>query len=226
MPTYLELTNSLILEAGVSSSTLAALTGVSGELLRLKNWIAQADLEIQELHFDWQFLREDVSFQTVAGQAHYTLVESGTTDLSEWKLDSFRTYLTSGGYGNETFLSEKNWDEFRDVYLFNTYRTTQSRPIAIAEKPDKSLYLGPAPNDIYTITGEYYRTPTTLSADADVSDIPPRFHMAIVYKAMMYYGALEAAPEVYQSGEKQFNDMILKLEMNQLPAGFVGAPLA
>ena len=47
--------------------------------------------------------------------------------------------------------------------------------------------------------------------------MPERFHMMIVYAAMMYYGIFEAANEVYARGEKYYNKFYSKLSTDQAP---------
>ena len=192
----------------------------------MRNWIIQADQEIQLMHHDWQFLRTGVSFNTTAGANNYTPAAAGVTDLSAWKPDSFRIYHTATGVGSETFLGDAvSYDEFRNYWLFNMRRTTQSRPITISIGPDFSLWLGPVPNDIYTVVGEYFHTPAVLSNDADVSEIPARFQMIIVYKAMMSYGTFEAAPEVLAAGANKYRELLSALTANQGPTPSLGGAL-
>jgi hypothetical protein len=47
--------------------------------------------------------------------------------------------------------------------------------------------------------------------------MPEQYHMAIVWKAMMYYGASEAAPEIYDAGEKWFKTIFKQLSDEQAP---------
>ena len=96
-------------------------------------------------------------------------------------------------------------------------RSTQSRPVSWAVAPDHSLVLGPVPNDVYTVVGEYFKEPTMMSADTDTSAIPSRYQMVIVYRAMMKYAPYEAAGEIYQAGKDEYRKMLDALEINQLP---------
>jgi hypothetical protein len=41
--------------------------------------------------------------------------------------------------------------------------------------------------------------------------------MAIVYKAMMYYGAYESAPEIYDQGEKGYKDFLSRMMSDRMP---------
>ena len=112
----------------------------------MTNWIIQSDLEIQELHHDWNFLRAEIEFDTVAGDWSYTPVIDITaiTKFAQWKTDELRVYLKSAGYGSETRLGAAlAYDAFRDYWRFNMRRSTQSRPVSWAVAPDHSLVLGP-----------------------------------------------------------------------------------
>ena len=198
--TFLELCKQLVLESGIPGTGPTSTTGQSGEMARVVNWIQMAYREIQ-LRPGWEWMRTAFSFETVAEQGQYTIAEAGISDFSAWKPDSFRIYLTSAGVGSETLLTQSDYTSFRDYYLFNTRRTSYSRPIAIAVTPNKSLVLGLAPDDIYTVSGEYWKSPQALSGDSDTPDMPDRFHMAIVYKALLSYGLFESAGEVIQRAQ-------------------------
>ena len=78
--------------------------------------------------------------------------------------------------------------------------------------------LWPIPDAVYTVNGEYVKqvTAQTLTNNTDIPVIPDQ-QLIIVWKALMYYGAFEGAPEVYAHGETQFNNALNKLEYNQLP---------
>ena len=43
------------------------------------------------------------------------------------------------------------------------------------------------------------------------------FNGALVYQAMMQYGAYESAPEVYNRGEKEYDKLMQRLELQRLP---------
>lgn len=225
----LALVNRLRIEVSATGDTLSGLSNAALETRRMRNWIIQADLEIQALHYNWEFLRNEIEFQTIANQGSYMPVTdiAGIPSFAEWKRDSARIYHTTTGYGSETFLGDaKPYDAFRDYYLFNARRTAYARPIVWAIGPDKKLWLGPAPNDTYTVVAEYYREPKVLDLDTDTPLMPTRFQMVIVYKAMQEYGAYEAAPEVLARGQQKYKEMLDALTGNQLPSISFGGPLA
>lgn len=131
--------------------------------------------------------------------------------------------MTSAGVGNEIWLQQYEYNSFRDYYLLGARKITYSRPIAISISPSKDLVLGLAPDQVYTVSGEYYKTPQVFTADADIPEMPARFHMAIVHKALIKYGMYEAASEVIQEHAALYGTFINKLEADQAPQITVGS---
>jgi len=216
--TNLQLVNKLIQKAGVSGGAITTCQNQTGEPGRCVAWIDEAWVSIQEIHPNWDWMRKDVSFTTTDGQSSYTPAQCGVSDLGEWKLDSFRTYITSVGVASEVFLGELAYDRYRDTYLYGNMRNVKGRPISIAVGPsDLSLKLGLTPDSVgYTVNGQYFQEPQHLVNDADVPSFQSKYHMLIVYRAMMYYGAYEAATEVYQEGQTNYNDLVRRLNNEQL----------
>lgn len=223
---YLALTNRLRVECGTSNTELSSVIGANDEAARLAAWIAQAWQEIQTAEPEWQWMRGSFSFPTVNTQYAYTSTEAGIASFTNWKLDSMRVYETASGFGTELLLSVLDYDSYRNKYLYSSFRTNYQRPLECSVAPDKTLVLGPVPTAGYTVVGEYYKAPTTLSLDADVPDMPERFHMAIVYLAMTYYGLYEAAPEVLQRGQVGYMNQLNRLRLDQLPMVTLGSTLA
>jgi hypothetical protein len=224
----LQLGQRLVRECGISG-TLSSTLNQTGSLARVVSWVDSAWEEIQNRHGDWEFLRSSnllglgASFATVAGQASYPLGtgagKCGVTSAAfgDWDRETMRVYTTSVGTSNETFLDYIPYDVWRDAYMYGAMRSVQTRPVAFSIGPDKSICLGPPPNDLYTVTGDYYLAPTAMAADTDSpTGLPTQYHMAIVYKAMEYYGGYESAPEVLQRGVQGFNDLICGLEADYL----------
>lgn len=223
----LQLSIRLRQEVGASGTGPTTTLNQVGEMKRLVDWIDQSYLEIQEKRPNWNWMIDSFSFQTVAGQYEYTPTEAGiVATFANWKTDSMRTFLTSAGVGTEQFLSPMAYRDFRDYYLFSTRRTSLAQPLQVAVAPNKNLLLGSPPVDAYTCHGEYYKLPHEMLLDADIPNIPPRFHMIIVYRAMMDYGLFEAAPEVIQRGQSGYDLMMKKLEDDQLMDVELAGPIA
>ena len=224
---YLALCNSLKSKVGISGADLTAVSGLTGESARLASWINEAYLNIQMAESHWNWMRSPLSFQTVAGQGAYTPAQCGVTDLGDWKMDSFRRYITDTGVRSELFLTPISYDNYRDTYLFGNLRLSYNDPRYIAQAPDRSLNLGMIPGDVgYTVVGEYYHAPVELTLATDTPAMPSQYHMIVVYRAMMMYGMFEAAPEVVQEGTSLYTTMLRRLLRDQMVDVTVGAALA
>lgn len=121
------------------------------------------------------------------------------------------------GFNTEQHLTVRDYDGWRNTYLVGSLRGTYQRPHAVARGPANTLMVGPVNDDGYTLVGDYYKVPSELSAAGDTPVLPTQFHDAIVYRAMMFYGVSEAAPEFYDEGKLEFSRMIRQIEASQLP---------
>ena len=214
---FLQLAQRLRRKCRVSGTGPVKVTDQNEEFSRLIDWINEAWMDIQGMREDWQWMRASCSFVTVAGKPIYTPTEIGLTDWGNWTRDTWRCYATVPGQAGEVLMSYLDYEWWRDGYQVGAMRTTQSQPMVVTITPAKAIGLGPTPAAGYTVTGDYYRVPTELAADLDVPALPVRFHMLIIYRAMMFYGASEAAAEVYQEGKAEYEKLLRRLNLNQMP---------
>ncbi len=233
----LDLVNSAIVECGVSGGPLTTAVGLTGSLGRIAGWVDAAWNDIQVEHDDWDWMRSsnilgsgasfiptaaqfNIPLGTAAGQVGITVDNFG-----KWDKDTFRCYVTTVGTSSELFMDNLPFDVWRDSYMFGAMRTVQTRPIIAAIGPDQSVNICPPSNGLYTVTADYWLAPSAMVADTDTpTGLPLRFHMLIVYKAMMKYAGYESAPEVYSDGSMEYNLMFAKLENLRLPQiTFAGA---
>jgi hypothetical protein len=218
--TFLELTQRLFQECQLPGSGPTTLLNASGQTFDLAAWVSQACKEIDELHEDWAYLlvHPGVAFTTVAGQQLYTPTQVGVSagDVGQWKIDTFRNYLTSSGYPSEIEMTHVDYDDWLRTEKIGVLRTTQVRPMVFTIAPDKSIGLQ-CPLAGYTVIGDYYRTPVVLDEDDDEPLIPQRYRMTIVYRAMMAYATSENAPEIYNEGERNWKLQLRALMRTQLP---------
>jgi hypothetical protein len=226
---FLQLVNRARVECGTSNASvpLSTVQGLTGESARIASWINSAWVDVQTAKEDWQWMREPVQLNLITQQQIYTPADAGVgSTFGNWKRDSFRCSSVGQNYADEQLMNYMDWTTFRNLYQYGNMRQTFARPVVVTITPDKALGFGSIPDQPYVITGEYYRAPVELSADTDTPDIPERFHLMLVYRAMMFYGGYEAAPEVFQRGEYEFKRLMNRLEIDQLPTLIAGAPLA
>lgn len=238
MSTFLQLTRKLRQEceiAAASNNIPAAVTGQTGQLKRVVDWTASAWDDIQRRHTNWRWMRRGFTLPTVAGTASYAYTSATDTDASaaisrfgHWWAhdleDPFRCYLTSGGVSGEYRLSYMPWEGFKWIYGIGTQN--QGKPAYVSVDHLNKLHIGPKPDAIYTISGDFQRSAQTLAADGDEPEMPSQFHDLIVYWAMEKYGANSIAQEIFARGRMEANRLMRALEANQLPALELAPPLA
>lgn len=226
--TFLQLCSRLRQEVGISGAGPIAVTGQTGELKRIVDWVLGAYEEIQNKHKNWKFLQNEFSFNTVSGTQAYALTDAALatmTELATWKRDDVRIYLTATGTSDETRLRYCPWENFKATYLFGASRATTGKPTHFSIKPDKSIVFWPKPDAIYTCVGEYFKRAQTMTANADEPLLPDEYHMLIVWQAIVTYAVYTASPEVYAGAKEKVALYMPKLELDQLPPLIMAGPL-
>ena len=228
---FLQITQRLRRKCRVTGTGPTTVIGQSEEYARLVDFVNESWMTLQRKRRDWWWMRNSMTFPTVAGQASYTLAQieatgTGFSDFGNWCRDQFRNYPTATGQAQEMFMNPISHNEWRDIYQYGTNRTTEQRPQEFAILPSQGIGLGPTPAVGYTVTGDYFKVPTEMVLDADIPALPSQFHMAIVYGAMMLYGVSESSPEIYDEGNNSLTAIMREIEDHQLPEIEVAGALA
>jgi hypothetical protein len=222
---FVDLTERLRYECGVSGTPLTTVQNLNGELLRLRNWIRDAWQELQQERTDWKFMRRNLSFATVAGTQSYDLATvqaaNGNIDIDIYRMDSFSIDPpTDADRSQEQPLGIMNYDHFRNMYIVGYPvgdPTRWQRPMTASVDDAKTIWFGPCPDLAYTIRGECWINPQILVADADVPIMPAKYHNVIVYRAMKKYAGYESANDVRVRSVQEGRVPELTLFNEQLP---------
>lgn len=237
MATFLQTVQRLRQECiGAGSTPLpTAVTSQVGQSKQMVDWVISAWTDIQNRHDDWKWLRKAATFNTVADDDTYaytdvTDVEDGAaiSRFSRWwvddRMDPWKCYLQSGGVGGEYRLCYLPWPHFKYLYRIGTQNSAQ--PIHITVDDSMNLVLGPKPDAVYVISGDYQRSAQVLAAEGDTPEMPSQFHDLIWRRAMEMYGAHLAAPEAFQRAVHEGHRTLRALELNQCPPVWLAGPLA
>ena len=206
--TYLQLCEVVHRECGISGNAPTSVANQSGILDDLVNWVAEAAYEIEALHGDWDFMWSQWSESTIADTASYT----APTDLGEWDMDSFYLNYTATTHKK---LTPKLYKDWRDEYRQGT-QTSNKSSLAIIQ-PDGTVRLQPVPDAVYTLTADYWKVPTRMTASGDYSAIPEQFERVIIASAKMRYAIEQGAPEILADSEIEYTRWMNQLEGSQLP---------
>ena len=237
MSTYLQLCQDTQRECRITGTSIGTVTGNTGQLERVVYWVKDSWTEIQQRYGSWRWMRSTFTVNTVISTDKYASTACTDDRLAVtinrfshwWPTDyqgysNFKSQLTSSGVGSQRWLIYLDWSDFRAIYRIGTQ--TPGQPAHFTIDPQNNIVLGPVPNAIYTITGEYQLSPQILAANADVPEMPSQFHQIIVFKAMTKYGAGTSAPEVSGRGISEGNSMMRALEINQMISVQMAGPLA
>lgn len=233
---YLELCQKLCLEADISggAGAISTTSGQSGELARIVHWITESYKEIQNRHpSGWRWLKREFQVVTQASTKAYAYDDAAVTDITaggsspidrfySWHIadreDPPTIYLQSAGENTENWIISTSWENYRQVYEIS--QQNDSYPAHITADPQDRLILGPAPNDVYVVKGQYFRGPQILGStgdpDAEIPEMPEPYHMLIVYTALEKYGWFEAANEVILRAQRENRKLMRQLEKNQM----------
>lgn len=232
MATYLSGVQDLRRECGVSGTGPSTTSAQTGELARLVGWYKQAYTEIQNRK-SWRWLRSQFSLPTVASTGSYaytsctdTIASAVISRFKHWYPWEFYIYLTSSGVGTQSRLTYMEWDDFKRVWMVGNSSTLTGYPAYVSVDPQNNIRLGPKPDAVYTVTGDYQKSAQVLAADADVPEMPSDFHDLIRFGAQKKYAAFMGAPEVWSQAKSEASTMMRDLERNQLPLPTFGDTLA
>jgi len=162
----------------------------------------------------------EVSASSGGSPINTTGSQSGTITITSNNTASFV------GLKTEIFMGYVDWEDYRNAYLYGALRSIETRAFDISITPNKSIALGPIPISGYTVLGDYYMAPTDMIFDTDIPSLPAKFHMAIVYKALLSYGMYESASEVVLRGTAESEKWMRRILADQVGEIVVGGALA
>ena len=233
---FLQIAQRAARESKIPNWTQLLTTKYQGGLFReIVDAVQEAWRDLQTKHDDWDWMRQTASFTTVAGQDEYPLgTGAGTVgvlaaDFGSWQRDTFRNYVTATGTNSEIPMDWMEFDHWRDTYRFGAMRNTRTRPVTIAVTPDKGIALGPNVADGYTITGYYYRSPTSFAADADEPNIPARYHMLLAWMAAELFCSAQEEPKygpLSTRASLEADRLMRQLSANRRPQLVFAGPIA
>ena len=204
MSTFLELAVECRSISGVNGTGPTDVATATGIELKLVNYVKNAWIDIQSHPKRWKWMWGDylapapggAPLLTIAATPDYVL-----TDVDEIFVKTFRSYLTATGVSDRRRMTYADYETFQRS--FGVVSGTDKRPVRATRLPTGNLRFYPTPDDVYSIEFEYIKTPQILAVNADVPDMPARFHQLIVYEALKRYGKAHDAPEITDFAEQE-----------------------
>ena len=209
---FLQLCQRLAAEAQIAG-TVSSVSGQSGILKNVVDWVVESDRRVQLEFDDWDFRWLDFSFSTVAGTRDYPLSALG---LRHVNLDSLRLHTGDSSLAwaptPYTFL---RWGQ---IYRPPRYDPADTgKPTAATVTPPNSLRLSPTPDAAYTVSGFGVREVVSLEGNADEPLYPVAYHLLPVWRALMDWGGYFNAPEAQARGAQEYELLLRKAVRDLLP---------
>lgn len=214
MSTFLQLCQDFVKEYGISESGPSSVTGQTGMLADVVNWIAKSELIVQRKYLNWPHNETDKIITLSDGTNEYSLTDMSITDMGIWREDSF---FINPGTVNYRTLTKMDYDEwFSGDYRLGV--VTEDEPTRFIIKPGMALAFATTPDTTYTVWAKYFKVNTKMAANTTESTIPSQFHQIIIYRAAMFYAQyMGFPPGVYEESEKNYNIEMSLLEAHSFP---------
>jgi len=221
--TFLDLVKRLAQESGTADpDEITVVASLTGHERDMRDWVNQAWREIQLAQDQWRWMQKTGVFNMTIGQSEYTKtqIQAQIPDYDEpIAMTAPRDYryvliATPGGQTNNQCWYYP-WETYRGLY--DRWVEEDGQPQRFTLKPNESLVFDPAPQQAYQVDLEYKQSIQDLTASTTVPDMPEKYHMLIVYWALIFYSGYDEASSRYQSSERLYRMMMQKLCNEQLP---------
>lgn len=208
---YLQICERIVADYGIAGGTgPAAVTGQTGELRNICNWVADAAEHVDNMWLDWKYLWKRYSETMTIGQYQAPAPSEAGVLVRLWNPKRMKIREPGGQWVELQYVERP---EFED-----TIEPSENEGMAshFTIMPDNSIILDSIANVAYELKGEFWRRPVRLSANTSLPLIPGEFWRIIVARALITYGDREDAPEILSGAQAEFIDVLDKLEADQL----------
>ena len=193
---FLDIAKTVRSLAGIQGTGPTSVVDAQGIEAVIVQFVKDANVDIQSLREDFEFMEATQTFLTVPGQSTYTratIFNSADPPLKTYKHGSFCITDLSG---QKHWLREYEYYETLEHRYLND--TQRSLPKEVGINAQRSVVVKQTPDNNYTVQFKYYRNPQILSVNSDVPWIPSAFHNLLVYKALEKVAVYLSQPEIYR----------------------------
>lgn len=198
----LEMAQRLHSESLQTTAAPTSVTGASARNARLFNRLAYAWTELQNERI-WRWMRVTTDVAVTIGQQTYSDSDLSLSRFGRWRTED-ETYCPimyiDGAPNTRWPLQYDHLDTFRQDWVYIDHGNSQ--PIAWSIDEQDRFLVGPKPAAAYKLRAEYWMSPTELADDADEPDMPAKFHMLLVWRALVDLAKTDAKPELVAMAEE------------------------
>lgn len=180
---YLGLVNEIcakVNEVELTSSNFSTATGFYQDA---KNAVNRAIdyINLEDRFWRFNFIRAEETLTANPTTGWYTLpANSRVVDFDSFLIQRDETLNVS-----TRKLTLVDYDEYQEKYIdFEYDDSLNTIPRGVVKSPGEHYILFPRPDKAYTLSFDYFSTPTPLSAYDDIPTIPEKYRLAIFWGAM------------------------------------------
>lgn len=222
MSTYLSLVTDFIRETALSGgSAPESLVNVTGDQLKAKYWVNQANMQILREWVNWDFLWRRTAINLSQGSTVVPSVTEVINGVSTQVVNMVKrkTLAIIQADGRPHFPTFMDWSNsnFSYNYAYEA-QPVSNYPAAWSMQPDRQIVLScPIESAGLTSIYEYFRKPKALVNDSDVPLVPDDFTRLIVVGAKIMYAEHEDAPEVSAGAHEEYDFLLSEMQAAHLP---------
>lgn len=204
--------------SGGGPAAFATATGADSLLFDWVNW-AWRDIDLSRAAWTWRQGQAQATTTTIVNTPAAAAPGFALTDFATWR-QATREYRPTAfrvadGQQAERQLFFVSYDRFRLMFLLGTH---QPGPLQYwSMSPAGDFLVGPTPDAAHIVRADYIRTNTPMAADGAVPAMPEHFHDAIVWYALREYAGFDAASEVWQRANKNYDSIWYSMARDCLP---------
>lgn len=219
--TFLAMVQDVVSDLGVAGGTIGAVTGLtSQEQIRICNWVARADLYIQNLWADWKFLWYLDNAASASANQDFVTPVLPTWAASIANIDNKSVWIFPGT-AQARQIQWMDWEKFYQIYQVKP-KTTQTYPTFFSLDPSGKMWLNTFVPALTQFAMQYRCFSNRMVNNGDVSPLPSQFDQVICERAKLYYAGRENAVEIQTDSMATYTDQLEKLEAFYLPNNIAG----
>lgn len=219
--TFLQLCQDVVSDLGVAGGILQSTTsGINQEQQRICNWVARADLLIQNLWTDWNFLWvQGSNLQVLAGANSLSITPPAwAANIQSFNEESL---WYQPGTNNAQVVPWMPWADFYRAFLTQPLMSATC-PSTFSVDPTNTIWFSQTLSNTSSFSIQYWGIGKRLSGDTATSPIPNNFDDIIVERAKILYAQRENAPEILTGSAAEYSDLLDKMQAYCLPRNRAG----
>lgn len=204
---FLELCQAVVREGAIipGDGKPTTVEGQTGRMRLVVDWVNRANRDVQATRDDFSFRVRAVDFLVTEDDDYVRMID--THDDIESINEMTVSIRNASGLN---LLAPISWSQYRYMRL-EGITTTTGLPEQYSVDTMGDIHLIPKPLNECIMRTEVKLSPQTMSKDDDVSYVPPQYHDAIIYRALMYFYEYDESANQYETASRHFSAWMNRL---------------